>query len=243
MGYAELFDYHVLPIVRAWRDSEGNFELGDWVGTGFTFGEGTLVTCWHCVGANLPDGEVYIAVGRSEGKEQQSRELPLELEDLGQDANRTDLALARIGCRFEPRLRLATEPLEWGDDVVAFGFPLTTDSRNPDTHEKHIQTEARVFKGYVTRNFRDRYQRDQLAVELSMPAPIGMSGAPLFKVQQREDEPFECYGVVYAEYMSKAKDGPDLWFGAAVRLDALRDAKAAATDNLPLAAYLSRDLT
>src|SRR6266852_2653597 len=87
MGYAELFAYHVMPITRARRDTDGNYVLGQWVGTGFTFGEGTFVTCWHCVGAALADDEVYIAVGRREGLQQGSRDWPIELQRLARDSN------------------------------------------------------------------------------------------------------------------------------------------------------------
>jgi hypothetical protein len=40
-------------------------------GTGFTFGECTLVTCWHCVSGELVKGEVYGVAYRSEGLDQQ----------------------------------------------------------------------------------------------------------------------------------------------------------------------------
>lgn len=244
MGYAEMFAYHVMPITRARRDPDGNYSLGPWVGTGFTFGEGTFVTCWHCVGATLADGEVYIAVGREGGLHQQSRDLPIELRQLGRDINGADLALARIDLRLEPQLTIAADPLQWGDDVIAFGFPHTLDTMNPDTNERRIETHARVFKGYVTRLFADEYQGEAV-VELAMPAPVGMSGGPLFNVQRADvrgelsSEPFECFGVVFGERLLQTPDG-ELRFGTALRLDTLRNAAAEATDGLPLAQYLSR---
>jgi hypothetical protein len=128
MGYAELFSYHVMPICRAHKRNDGEYSLGAWVGTGFTFGEGTFLTCWHCVQAPLDDGEVYIAVGRTEGSVQNKRDLPIELHQLARDDNGSDLALARIDITVRPALNLAADPLEWGDDVVAFGFPQTLDT-------------------------------------------------------------------------------------------------------------------
>jgi Trypsin-like peptidase domain len=244
MGYAELFAYHVMPITRARRDGQGNYVLGQWVGTGFTFGEGTFVTCWHCVGAALPDDEVYIAVGRRDDLQQASRDWPIELERLARDGNGSDLALATIEPMFQPRLNLASDPLEWGDDVVAFGFPHTLDTIDPETKEKRIETHARVFKGYVTRLFPDEYQ-GQPVVELAMPAPVGMSGAPLFNVQRSaalrgiSHEPFECFGVVFGERIYQTPDG-ELRFGTALRLDTLRNAVAEATGGTPLAEYLAR---
>ena len=140
MGYAELFAYHVMPITRSHRDPDGNYVLGRgrWVGTGFTFGEGTFVTCWHCVAAALSDNEVYIAVGRREGLHQASRDWPIELHRLAQDRNGSDLALATIGPMFQPRLNLASDPLEWGDDVVAFGFL---------SHPRHDRSRRRRRNG------------------------------------------------------------------------------------------------
>jgi hypothetical protein len=237
-GYAELFAYHVMPIVRARRLAEGGYALGPWAGTGFTFGEGTLVTCWHCVGGDLGEDEVYCAAVREGGLGQAHRDTLYELCDLARDANRTDLALARVGLQVEPRLVLATVPLQWGEDVVGFGFPETMEAFDPAAGEKRIETHARVFKGYVTRLFPGAY-RGEAVVELAMPAPRGMSGGPLFRVQHGPAEPFECVGVVFGERIYQAPDG-ELRFGTAVRLDTLRQARAAATGGLPLAEHLAR---
>jgi Trypsin-like peptidase domain len=238
VGYDELFAYHVMPICRVRKWDDGAYSLGTWVGTGFTFGEGTFLTCWHCVGARLDDGEVYIAVGRRNGLEQNTRDWPIQLRQLARDANGSDLALARIGVTFKPCLSLAADPLEWGDDVLSFGFPHTLDTVNPDTGLKRIETHARVFKGYVTRLFRDEHQ-GELVVELAMPAPVGMSGGPLFRVQRHSGEPFACFGMVFGERATQTPEG-ELRFGTALRLDTLRNATGPATDNLPLAEYLTR---
>ncbi|MFJ9372425.1 serine protease [Streptomyces sp. NPDC101455] len=244
MGYSDLFDYHVLPIARAQRLADGNYSRPQWVGTGFTFGEGTFVTCWHCVGANLADDEVYFAAGRERGNQQSLRSWPIELRQLARDVNGADLALGRIDPRFLPRLTLAADPLQWGDDVVALGFPHTLDTTDADTGDKRIETHARVFKGYVTRLFYDDYQR-QPVVELNIPAPVGMSGAPLFTAQPplirdgQALDPIECYGVIFGEHSLHAPDGIHR-HGTALLLDALRNASGPATDGLPLAQYLER---
>lgn len=243
MGYSELFDYHVMPIARAKRQADGSY-TPTWVGTGFTFGEGTFVTCWHCVGAGLGEDEVYFAAGREHGNQQRERDWWIELRDLARDANGADLALARIEPKFEPRLRLAADPLQWGDDVIALGFPHTLDTKDPDTGRKRIETHARVFKGYVTRLFWDEYRNDGV-VELDIPAPVGMSGGPLFNAQRPlfrggpALEPFECYGVVYGEHALQTPDGAHR-HGVAVRLDTLRAATGPATGGLPLDEYLDR---
>lgn len=247
MGYEALFDYHVMPIVRARHlDNETfNGAQGQWVGTGFTFGEGTFVTCWHCVGAALAEDEVYLALGRERGNHQRSRDWPIELRELARDVNGTDLALARIEPQFEPRLRLAMVPLQWGEDVIALGFPHTLSTVNPETGTRIIDTHARVLKGYVTRNFRDPYQDDELVVELSITAPVGMSGGPLFNAPPSivrggpALEALECCGVVYGEHSVHTEDHVH-HYGTAFRLDTLRNAAGPATNQLPLAEYLER---
>ena len=60
------------------------------VGSGFTFGEATFVTCWHCVSGPLGDGEVYGAAMRSEGTSSQTYNQVFELADLEQDAAGND---------------------------------------------------------------------------------------------------------------------------------------------------------
>jgi len=99
-------------------------------GTGFTFGEHTLVTCWHCVSSELTEGKVYGIAYRSEGLYQQGYDSMSELVDLEQVGER-DLALARIGIAVEPRLTLAERPAAWGEDVVACGYPLPRGVSDP----------------------------------------------------------------------------------------------------------------
>lgn len=120
MGYAELFDYHVMPIARAQRLADGAYSRPQWVGTGFTFGEGTLVTCWHCVGADLAEDEVYFGLGREHGNQQRPRDWPIELRQLAQDMNGADLGLARIDVQFRPRLRLASVVVKSNETVGAY---------------------------------------------------------------------------------------------------------------------------
>jgi hypothetical protein len=94
--------------------------------------------------------------------------------------------------------------------------------------------------------FSDEYQGEPV-VELAMPAPVGMSGAPLFNAQRSvlrgtSHQPFECFGVVFGERIHQAPEG-ELRFGTAFQLDTLRNAAAEATDGIPLAEYLARSGT
>lgn len=133
MSYEEVFAGHVLPVVRFRRTVPGEYEPVAAVGSGFTFGEGTFVTCWHCVSEALGDDEVYGAAMRSERTGSQTYDQVFELADLEQDSAGNDLALARVGYTVDPVLVLASDPAAWGEDVVTCGYPLPVNTRNPDT--------------------------------------------------------------------------------------------------------------
>src|SRR5580700_9527822 len=107
--YENLFVGHVLPILKFRRVAKCEYDPLAVAGTGFTFGEYTLVTCWHCVSGELAEDEVYGVAYRSGGLDQQGYDSMSELADLEQDGER-DLALARIDFMLEPRLTLAEEP-------------------------------------------------------------------------------------------------------------------------------------
>lgn len=191
-GYENLFVGHVLPILKFRRVAEGEYEPIAMAGTGFTFGEYTLVTCWHCVSGELAEDEVYGVASRSQGLDQQGYDRVSELVDLDQVGDR-DLALARIDFAVEPRLTLAEEPAAWGEDVVASGYPLPRSLEDSFYRTMRFESNAAMLKGYVTRlRLDDRPGwRPVRAYELDMPAPPGMSGSPLFR-----PHPLEVVGVV-----------------------------------------------
>jgi Trypsin-like peptidase domain len=196
VSYEDVFAGHALPIARFRRWAEGEYEPIEAVGSGFTFGEGTFVTCWHCVNAPLGEDEAYGVAMRSGGIESQRYDEVFDLVDLEQVAGGRDLALARVGFTVDPVLALADDPAAWGADVVACGYPLPVNTRDPDTRDVKIDTNACLLRGYVTRlRMDDRPGWPPVrAYELDMPAPGGVSGSPLFRPQ-----PFEVVGVVYRE--------------------------------------------
>jgi len=208
VGYEEVFAGHVLPVVRFRRTALGEYEPVRAVGFGFTFGEGTFITCWHCVSEPLGDGEVYGAAMRSGGITSQSYDQVFELADLEQD-----------------------DPAAWGEDVVACGYPLPVNTRDPDSRETKIDMNACLLRGYVTRLKTDDRpgQAPVRAYELDMPAPGGISGSPLFR-----QAPFEVVGVVYGEQDQHVpgREAPVI-FSYAHHLSALRAARAAATCRCP----------
>lgn len=237
--YENLFVGHVLPILKFRRVAEGEYDPVAMAGTGFTFGEYTLVTCWHCVGRELAEDEVYGVAYRSGGLDQPTYDSVSELTDLEQDGER-DLALARIGFAVEPMLTLAEEPAVWGEDVVASGYPLPQGIGDPFYRTMRFESNAAMLKGYVTRiRLDDRPGwRPVRAYELDMPAPPGVSGSPLFRAH-----PLEVVGVVYREQDITVPDSKRvIGFAYAHHLSVLRAARGRATDNMPLAEYLARDV-
>ena len=237
--YENLFAGHVLPILKFRRAAEGEYAPVGVAGTGFTFGEHTLVTCWHCVSGELAEDEVYGVAYRSEGLDQPGYDSVSELVDLGQVGER-DLALARIGIAVEPRLTLAEKPAAWGEDVVACGYPLPRGVNDPFYRTMRLESNATMLKGYVTRlRLDDRPGwRPVRAYELDMPAPPGVSGSPLFR-----PHPLEVVGVVYREQDITVPDSERvIYFAYAHHLTTLRAARAKATDDVPLAEYLARNV-
>lgn len=88
-------EHHMFPVVR--YTQVGGSAAGPTAGLAFTFGEGTLVTCWHCVKQPLRPDEFYgIAVRRG------SIESPYEFCSInsskGTTTVLTSLCVTLIGC-------------------------------------------------------------------------------------------------------------------------------------------------
>jgi Trypsin-like peptidase domain len=240
MSYENVFAGHVLPVAKFRRRGSGEYEPIAAVGSGSTFGEGTFVTCWHCVSAPLGEDEVYGAAMRSGGIESQKYDEVYELVDLERDGSGHDLALARVGFGVDPVLTLAEDPAAWGEDVVACGYPLPVNTRGPESRDVKIDMNACLLRGYVTRlRIDDRPGWEPVrAYELDMPAPGGVSGSPLFR-----PHPFEVVGVVYREHdLYVGERQVPVTFAYAHHLSTLCEARGAATDNRPLREHLTRDI-
>jgi len=166
----------------------------DWVaqtyeGTGFCVASGLLITCWHCVRRTLPEGLNYAAAYAPNAE--QGPLVQLDLSDIAKDQNGADLATATIQYAPPRKLSFNQSPEVFGSEVWTFGYPLSG----------HREAGARVIvprllKGYVTRTF--HHDRPGFgptrAIELDMPAPAGLSGAPLFRANTAT-----LLGVVYGE--------------------------------------------
>lgn len=236
----DFFSALVLPISKFGPGKDGEPKPIAAVGTGFTFGEQTLVTCWHCVRDSLAEGQFYAAVCRDEGTNSQHYDRYFELENLEQDANGSDLALATIGYTVATRLTLASQPPGWGEDVMACGYPLPLNTRDAATQKPLINTNAMLFKGYVIRirNADFPGQPQTRMYELDMPAPPGLSGSPVLLPGSRV-----VVGVVVTErgYGIPGEDRT-LYFAFAHHLQVLHAASGTATGRLPLGEFLTRDI-
>lgn len=181
-------EHWVLPIYVFTAPDTGQ-RLVRFAGTGFVAGKGVLITCWHCVPDGLPEGLFYGVLVRANGG-YTARALTM----IEQDPTGKDLATARVSPPWpEASPTFTTVPARELEDVCAFGYPLS--GLTPEEHEvgRLPLAQLRSLKGYVVR----RFHYDQPAhgptpsYELDMPAPEGLSGAPLMTLAG------EVLGVVY----------------------------------------------
>jgi len=167
-------------------------KLAGVVGTGFRLGPDVLVTCWHCV-----QNENYAYV-LTRGEEEGGA-VVYPLTQVAQDANGTDLATAKIDedltTDVSLRLRLSDLAAPAARNVWTFGYPLPSPVRRDDGKQR-VEIDTRVLRGYLTRSF--RYEHPIYGAtpsyEIDMPAPAGLSGAPLMLDPDRE-----VIGVMYGE--------------------------------------------
>ena len=215
-------------------------------GTGFMVPGAVFVTCWHCVSDALAPHERYVAGRRLPDGSYQA----LELARLARDENGADLALARMPDVYRPEPDLLSFP-DWfgaadvmdGTEVGTYGSTLP--ERGPDG--KGFVTHSRTLRGYITRHF--LYDRPGWgptpSYELDMPAPAGVSGAPLLL-----SNPTIVIGVVYGShgaYSIEEEASIDpvtkearpevrkiVTFGLALDFAVLQAARGPATDGEPL---------
>jgi hypothetical protein len=213
-------EHHMFPVVRYTQVGGSAAGPTAVAGSAFTFGEGTLVTCWHCVKQPLGPDEFYgIAVRRG------GIESPYEfcsIDNLERDHNGADLALGHIDWMPGRSLTLANDPVQWGERVETYGYPFplaVPDQAYPDYKALHCY--SRFLRGYVTRLARDEAERP--VIDLDMPCPPGLSGAPVIRDDRRD-----VIGVIFEEQTTTMYERTVI-FGRAHHLDVLRSARAAVT--------------
>jgi hypothetical protein len=185
----------IFPIFLAKERDNEPPRVTQFRGTGFRLADDLLVTCWHCV-VDEPERGGFAIARVHEGER---RMYPLV--DVARDSNGSDLATARIYWEPEhalppPQLVLATKGTITGASVWTYGYPLTTEV--PEADGPRFVLNGRYLEGYVTRAF--WYEHPSLgtlpAYELDMPAPEGLSGAPLVSLHERHT----VVGVIYGRH-------------------------------------------
>lgn len=178
----------ILPIFKVTKTKP--VDLVSFHGTGFTIAPGLLATCWHCVNEPLKDNEQYaVIIVKEDGTDHKV----LYLKNIEQDANGSDLATANHGWTPSLNLKLALNNAAFGQEVWTYGYPLS-EMRLSLEGERQAYVPPRFLKGYVIRNLLHNHpQYGQVAsYELDLPAPPGLSGAPLMLLGTTD-----VIGVIY----------------------------------------------
>jgi hypothetical protein len=235
----------ILPLFVAEERGGTKVDLVSFEGTAFVVAPSVIVTCWHCVRRPLTERQAY-AVGLGQ--------MLYPLTEVQQDPRGLDLAIARVdGLVPSLGLRLAEdEDVLQGQEVMAYGFPLGQVSRGVHGAARP-DVASRVLHGYITRRFVASLPGfiSTLSLEIDMPAPAGLSGAPVIVRGRR---PMLLGGVVYganavAQIEELAQSDPAtgfrtpevqriVTFAAAHMPDSLRDLRGAATGGRRLADLL-----
>lgn len=255
-GRTEGYDIRrdILPIVVVKRS--GYPTPKGYKGTGFLIGRGVFVTCHHCVADPVDEEETYAVLVPIEYAPELRNEAPdaqyavSTLQDIEQDATGLDLATARVN--LEPiGLRLAEEGIRtMGEDVRTYGYPLTEDLPHPE-EGRAIGLNGRYLKGYSTCNYSMDVPdyRSTPSEELDLPAPRGLSGAPVIRMDS-----LEVIGVLYGtkdtgtiEEFSRVDEvtgerTPELQrittFAVSHMFDSIYNLSGRATEGMPLGQYL-----
>ena len=163
-------------------------DKADWLGTAFAFRDGShYLTASHCVPDGLPSGLTV--------------SLPSGVAGMGFVGHVrsfvrhpiADLAVLMVEGDPPGSIEDAAEPFrtvgfagqEMAEEFLAFGYPM---SREPAPTFPGIGPTMRVFVGHYQRTFLYReggYEFE--AAELSIPAPEGLSGAPVFNRERRSE--------------------------------------------------------
>lgn len=206
---------HIFPVVGG----RLNEESGTWTawavtGTAFAFG-GWAVTCWHVVRGLLDEGlEVGINFKDDDGN------LVFEAVSFEQRGGH-DIAIAPMSWAPLPPLRQGP-PLHEGMNVYAYGYPLTEQERGVDG-VRRFRWWLRLFRGYVVSAtiLPVEGYREAGVVELDMPCPGGLSGAPLLRDNPAQGGTFEVVGMVQGQVSITEGTSPPLVLGRAYARDEL----------------------
>lgn len=242
-------DRDILPVFVVTTPEAGQ-RLVSFQGTGFLIGKQVFVTCWHCVSAPLSDDQFYAVLVKVNGGYYRAT----ALIEPQQDRNGADLATARVA--LEPELGLILAESDAPDlvEVWSAGYPFTALTEELPEVGRQPVIHRRALKGYIMRRFWYETPSGELILsyELDMPAPQGLSGAPVMRIDQMKGAR-EVIGVVHgtnevatiAEFESVDEHGerrPEIQritsFALAHYTDTLRNLTGKATGERPLADFL-----
>jgi Trypsin-like peptidase domain len=222
---------YIVPIYRGVKVDDRIIATRP-TGTGFILADGVVVTCWHCVNEARGEDDVYLAYPVDDNGTTYSVSYPVL--ELAQDQNGSDLALGRIAFRpMAPGLILARESVGLGGDVMSYGYPFTTP--RPGGPGSGFIMEPRLFRGYVTILMNEEVPGWGAVptIECDMPAPAGMSGAPLLDPITKV-----ILGVVYGDCTMQTEDRAPVTFMRAHHLPTVNSASGPATRGMALSEYI-----
>lgn len=235
---------HILPIYVFPTPTKG---VDSWplrfAGTGFVLSPNLFVTCAHCV-TELPPGEVYAAATPdSEGGRSAHY-----LQAISADPSGSDLATAWIDLAEPAAYTLRRELPEQVIDVGTIGYPGTFFELHAD-NTRRFDEQERYFQGYITRAFNYKLPREGRTVpsyEVDMPAPRGLSGAPL--ISTSIESRGQIVGVIYGAHppFGTESEGegeirlPPTIFALAHHHSTLMNLRGTTTEGRPIADILAQ---
>jgi hypothetical protein len=187
-----------VAIYRCRDSNDGVVPVG-FCGSGFVIHGGILITCRHCL-EDYPtaEDEWYGAVFEKPDKSGYGAH---KLENVSYDPSGVDLATARTGLMGSP-LRLSAGLSGIAHDVGCIGYPGTIGRRTDGLFgQLRFDQQGRWLEGYVTQAFvyeRPDHKRIR-SWEIDMPAPSGLSGAPVILLRATDNHPV-FIGVVYGSH-------------------------------------------
>lgn len=222
-------DRDILPLFYCRTGTRETPQLVRLAGTGFRFGDSLVVTCWHCVAEEAAGHWYAAAFPHEDGGVSLVR-----LLDVTQDESGADLATASLSDGPHPHgagLELSPDALTRGDEVWSYGYPLTPELA-AGGDPRNVILNGRRLQGQVARARRYEHPPfgDVRCYEIAMPAPAGLSGAPLFRTPGRA-----VVGVLYARRDAER----DVSYAVAHRTETLHELRGVATNGLRLADHVA----
>jgi hypothetical protein len=202
------FEQHIFPIFTvdpAQAEGGSKPTLDAFLGTGFLLSGGIFLTAWHVVEQALILVALSVSCSRSTGRVSLNADYA-PIHAFATDEHQTDLAIGYVRRLGGPGLELTRVQAAPGEDVCTWGFPLMPppQRREHDGAKVFGDMAPRYLQGYITRTAAvERPDGTAPAViEMDMPAPAGVSGAPLLRKGRGE-----VIGVIIGESVTEQADG------------------------------------